>query len=230
MHFPSFVFQPFSSKSSQSSMAELTPSQEGKLAGVSNQDSQSTLRQRKTLLHNPTESISSVGDEKSADTEDKSQDQVTWGKTSTGAVFRVPNTHSFVHTLLTTTHRSSLTRLTLFSLVAQPLLFYLLRNHCTLRSAFFLLYFAFWRGCYDWGFAWVLRKQSEKKWVVKLLRNWGWLDINSEQGGEQGRAWAKWWKRELEMKMDDGYKWENVPQEFNAWLMFRQLVDVVLLK
>ncbi|OWT38448.1 phosphatidylethanolamine N-methyltransferase [Cryptococcus neoformans Bt1] len=229
MHFPSFVFQPFSSKSSQSSMAELTPSQEGKLAGVSNQDSQSTLRQRKTLPHNPTESISSVGDEKSADTEDKSQDQVTWGKTSTGAVFRVPNTHSFVHTLLTTTHRSSLTRLTLFSLVAQPLLFYLLRNHCTLRSAFFLLYFAFWRGCYDWGFAWVLRKQSEKKWVVKLLRNWGWLDINSEQGGEQGRAWAKWWKRELEMKMDDGYKWENVPQEFNAWLMFRQLVDVVLL-
>ncbi|KIR68290.1 phosphatidylethanolamine N-methyltransferase [Cryptococcus bacillisporus CA1873] len=210
-------------------MAELAPSQEGKLADASNQDSQSTLRLRKTLPHNNTESISSVGDEKSADTEDKSQDQVTWGKTSTGAVFRVPNTHSFVHTLLTTTHRSSLTRLTLFSLVAQPVLFYLLRNHRLLRSVFFLLYFAFWRGCYDWGFAWVLRKQSEKKWVVKLLRNWGWLNVNSEQGGEQGRAWAKWWKRELEMKMDDGYKWENVPQEFNAWLMFRQLVDVVLL-
>ncbi|ADV23251.1 Phosphatidylethanolamine N-methyltransferase, putative [Cryptococcus gattii WM276] len=210
-------------------MAELAPSQEGKLADSSNQDSQSTLRLRKTLPHNNTESISSVGDEKSADTEDKSQDQVTWGKTSTGAVFRVPNTHSFVHTLLTTTHRSSLTRLTLFSLVAQPVLFYLLRNHRLLRSVFFLLYFAFWRGCYDWGFAWVLRKQSEKKWVVKLLRNWGWLDVNSEQGGEQGRAWAKWWKRELEMKMDDGYKWESVPQEFNAWLMFRQLVDVVLL-
>ncbi|KIR51912.1 phosphatidylethanolamine N-methyltransferase [Cryptococcus gattii Ru294] len=210
-------------------MAELAPSQEGKLADASNQDSQSTLRLRKTLPHNNTESISSVGDEKSADTEDKSQDQVTWGKTSTGAVFRVPNTHSFVHTLLTTTHRSSLTRLTLFSLVAQPVLFYLLRNHRLLRSVFFLLYFAFWRGCYDWGFAWVLRKQSEKKWVVKLLRNWGWLDVNSEQGGEQGRAWAKWWKRELEMKMDDGYKWESVPQEFNAWLMFRQLVDVVLL-
>nr|KIR88564.1 phosphatidylethanolamine N-methyltransferase [Cryptococcus tetragattii IND107] len=210
-------------------MAELAPSQEGKLADSSNQDSQSTLRLRKTLPHNNTESISSVGDEKSADTEDKSQDQVTWGKTSTGAVFRVPNTHSFVHTLLTTTHRSSLTRLTLFSLVAQPVLFHLLRNHRLLRSVFFLLYFAFWRGCYDWGFAWVLRKQSEKKWVVKLLRNWGWLDVNSEQGGEQGRAWAKWWKRELEMKMDDGYKWESAPQEFNAWLMFRQLVDVVLL-
>ncbi|WVQ75687.1 hypothetical protein IAR50_005316 [Cryptococcus sp. DSM 104548] len=160
---------------------------------------------------------------------DKPSDQVTWGKTASGNVFRVPETHSFLHTLLTTTHCSSLTRLTLFSLLAQPLLFYLLRNHHTTRSLFFLLYFAFWRGCYDWGFAWVLRKQSEKKWVVKLLRNWGWLDVDSEQGGQEGRAWARWWKRELEMKMNEGYAWGAVPQEFNAWLMFRQLVDVVLL-
>lgn len=145
-------------------------------------------------------------------------------------VFKVPATHSFVHTIATTLHRSSLTRLTFASLVAQPVLFFLLWHHPIIRSVFFLLYFAFWRGCYDWGFAWVLRKQSEKKWVVKSLHKRGWLDIESTSGGEQGRQWAKWWKRELEMKMDDGYKWEDVPAEFNAWLMFRQLVDVVLLK
>ncbi|WVQ83696.1 hypothetical protein IAT38_005840 [Cryptococcus sp. DSM 104549] len=195
-------------------------------------DSQATLRQRK-LPNNP-ESISSVGDERSADSllagdGKEPKEEITWGKTANGVVFRVPQTHSFLHTLLTTTHRSSLTRLTLFSLIAQPFIFYLLRNHHTLRSVFFLLYFAFWRGCYDWGFAWVLRKQSEKKWIVRLLKGRGWLDVNSEQGGEEGRAWAKWWKRELEMKMDEGYKWEDVPPEFNAWLMFRQLVDVVLL-
>lgn len=32
------------------------------------------------------------------------------------------------------------------------------------------------------------------------------------------------------MKMGEGYKWEDVPAEFNSWLMFRQLVDIVLLK
>jgi phosphatidylethanolamine N-methyltransferase len=132
--------------------------------------------------------------------------------------------------MLTTFTRSSLTRLTVFSLICQPLLFYLLSSHPTLRSTFFLLYFAFWRGAYDWGFAWVLRKQSEKKWVVRSLKRWGWLDINSESGGQEGREWAKWWKRELEMKVGEGYKWEDVPAEFNSWLMFRQLVDVVLLK
>lgn len=81
------------------------------------------------------------------------------------------------------------------------------------------------------GFAWVLRQQSERKWVVKSLKKRGWLDTESTTaGGEEGRQWAKWWKRELEMKMGEGYKWEDVPAEFNAWLMFRQLVDVVLLK
>jgi phosphatidylethanolamine N-methyltransferase len=145
-------------------------------------------------------------------------------------VFKVPATHSFVHTIATTLHRSSLTRLTFASLIAQPIIFYLLANHRTIRSVFFLLYFTFWRGCYDWGFAWVLRQQSERKWVVKSLKKRGWLDTESTNGGEQGRQRAKWWKRELEMKMDEGYKWEAVPPEFNAWLMFRQVVDVVLLK
>jgi phosphatidylethanolamine N-methyltransferase len=132
--------------------------------------------------------------------------------------------------MLTTLTRSSLTRLTLFSLLIQPLIFYLLRSRPMLRSAFFLFYFAFWRGAYDWGFAWVLRRQSEKKWIVKQLKARGWLETDSTAGGEEGRLWAKWWKRELEMKMGEGYKWEQVPAEFNAWLMFRQLVDIVLLK
>ncbi|WVR09665.1 hypothetical protein IAU60_006740 [Kwoniella sp. DSM 27419] len=193
---------------------------------------QASIRQRKAKSQLQAESPAQAGsDIKAAGTsnDETEREEINWGKTASGEIFRVPQTHSFLHTMLTTTHRSSLTRVTLFSLLAQPVLFYLLRNHQTVRSIFFLLYFAFWRGAYDWGFAWVLRKQSEKKWVVRSLRNRGWLDVNSDVGGEEGHAWAKWWKRELEMKMDDSYKWENVPGEFNAWLMFRQLVDVVLL-
>jgi phosphatidylethanolamine N-methyltransferase len=141
----------------------------------------------------------------------------------------VPQTHSFVHTLLHTFTRSSLTRWTTFSLVAQPILFFLLAGYPTLRSAFFLIYFAFWRAAYDFGFAWILRQQSERKYVVRTLREWGWLDVDSTTGGEEGRSWARWWKRELEMKMGEGYTWESVPAEYNSWLIFRQLVDIVLL-
>lgn len=144
-------------------------------------------------------------------------------------MFRVPQTHSFVHTMTKTFTRSSLTRWTVFSLVAQPVLFFLLAGYPTLRSAFFLIYFAFWRGAYDFGFAWLLRQQSENRYIIRTLRQWGWLDEKSESGGGEGRAWARWWKRELEMKMGAGYKWDSVPQEFNSWLIFRQLVDIVLL-
>lgn len=146
------------------------------------------------------------------------------------AVFRVPPTHSFVHTLLHTFTRSSLTRWTTFSLVAQPIVFFLLAGYPSIRSALFLVYFAFWRSAYDFGFAWILRQQSERKYVVRTLREWGWLDVKSESGGDEGREWAKWWKRELEMKMGEGYTWESVPAEYNSWLIFRQLVDIVLLK
>lgn len=79
----------------------------------------------------------------------------------------------------------------------------------------------------------MLRKQSEKRWIVRTLKQWGWLDVAGDNNGEsegEGKEWARWWKRELEMKMSKGYEWEKVPPEFNAWLMFRQLVDVVLLK
>lgn len=96
----------------------------------------------------------------------------------------------------------------------------------------------FWRGAYDFGFAWILRQQSERRYVVRLLREWGWLQGSGSAlglrekaaGGEKAKEWSVWWKRELEMKMGQGYKWEESPAEFNSWLMFRQLVDIVLLK
>jgi phosphatidylethanolamine N-methyltransferase len=183
-----------------------------------------TMRQRKRPDVDYT-----ADDESGEDDQGKDKAEVTWGKTPSGVVFRVPQTHSWVTTMLNTFHRSSLTRWTAFSLLSQPLLFFLLRNWPTTRSVLFLIYFAFWRSAYDFGFAWLLRKQSEEKYIIRTLRRWGWLDVNSESGGEEGREWAKWWKNELEMKMGDGYSWEALPDEYNSWLIFRQLVDIVLL-
>jgi phosphatidylethanolamine N-methyltransferase len=130
---------------------------------------------------------------------------------------------------------SHLTRVTLATLILQAIIYYLLSSMPTVRSAFFMLYFAFWRGAYDFGFGWMLRKQSEKKWIVRTLRRWGWLELGATATESVGQyhtqpGWAAWWKRELGAKMGPAYSWEEVPQEFNAWLMFRQLVDIVLLK
>lgn len=131
-----------------------------------------------------------------------------------------------MHTLSHTLFSSTLTLLTIASLLAQPVAYFYLPG--AWRGPLFLAYFAFWRGAYDVGLGWVLRRQSERRWIVRLLRSWGWLDT---RGQGEGAKWARWWKRELEAKLgSEGYRWEDTPEEFNAWLMFRQLVDVILLK
>ncbi|KAJ9094313.1 hypothetical protein QFC19_007998 [Naganishia cerealis] len=155
--------------------------------------------------------------------------QQVYGKTPDGTVFTVPPTHSFVHTLSHTIFTSHLTILTLLTFAFQFGAFIYLPPWA--RSPFFFLYFAFWRAAYDAGLGWVLRKQSEKKWIVKQLRKWGWLERAKEGvNGDIKNPWASWWKKELETKMGhEGYRWDQVPEEFNAWLMFRQVVDIILL-
>lgn len=92
-----------------------------------------------------------------------------------------------------------------------------------------MAYFSFWRGSYDWGLGWVLRRQSEKTYIVKKLKSWGWLEKPGK--GKTTSKWPGWWKKELEAKLGaEGYRWDGVPDEFNAWLVFRQLVDIILLK
>lgn len=151
---------------------------------------------------------------------------------SSQIVFKVPPTHSFIHTLSHTIFTSHLTILTLLSFAFQIYAFIYLPKWA--RSPFFFIYFAGWRAAYDAGLGWVLRRQSERRWIVRQLRKRGWLERAQREGegeGEIGNAWAKWWKRELEAKMGhEGYRWDAVPEEFNAWLMFRQVVDVILLK
>jgi phosphatidylethanolamine N-methyltransferase len=106
---------------------------------------------------------------------------------------------------------------------------------------FFLCYFAFWRAAYDAGLGWVLTQQSKKKWVVREVRRLGWLD-------EKRRPAVKNWIRaQLVGKMGKDYSFDvcslqlyclivtkpahqDLPLEYNTWLLFRQVVDVILLK
>jgi phosphatidylethanolamine N-methyltransferase len=105
---------------------------------------------------------------------------------------------------------------------------------------FFLLYFAFWRGAYDAGLGWILTKQSKKKWIVREVQKLGWLDP------ERRPAVRNWIKAQLVGKMGKDYSFDvglllpifendahcakDLPLEYNSWLLFRQAVDVILLK
>jgi phosphatidylethanolamine N-methyltransferase len=90
-------------------------------------------------------------------------------------------------------------------------------------QAFFLAYFTFWRLAYNLGLGIVLTKQSKKRWIVRYVQQQGWLDSTRRP---KVRDWIK---RQLSGKMGKDYGFDGLPVEYNAWLLFRQVVDIILL-
>ncbi|KAG9308709.1 phospholipid methyltransferase-domain-containing protein [Chiua virens] len=149
------------------------------------------------------------------------REEVVWGKTPSGQVFRVPTTHDVLTLFHPAYPKSHLDALSLSLLCLQLVLFYVLPR--PIAKVFFLIYFAFWRAAYDAGLGWVLTKQSKKKWIVREVQRLGWLDP------ERKPAMRRWIRNQLAGKMGKDYSFDELPLEYNTWLLFRQLVDVILL-
>ncbi|KZO97479.1 phosphatidylethanolamine N-methyltransferase [Calocera viscosa TUFC12733] len=153
---------------------------------------------------------------------DKPKEEIIWGKTPDGTVFRVPTTHDVLTSLFDPRQpKSHLDALTLFTLSAQIVLFIALPRNVS--QILFVLYFAFWRTAYDAGLGWVLTQQSKKRWVVREVKNRGWMD---KKRRPQVAAWIQ---KQLEGKMGKDYDFDTLPIEYNTWLIFRQFVDIILL-
>lgn len=156
-------------------------------------------------------------------------------------MFRVPTTYDVLTALFHPAYpKSHIDLLNLFLLGSQIVLFFALP--LSVSRPFFLLYFAFWRAAYDAGLGWVLTKQSKQKWIVKEVQRRGWLD---EKRRPEVRDWIR---KQLAGKMGKDYSFDvspaklwytsfcklspfqELPLEYNAWLLFRQAVDIILLK
>ncbi|KAF9512838.1 hypothetical protein BS47DRAFT_1376879 [Hydnum rufescens UP504] len=149
-------------------------------------------------------------------------DEVVWGKTPSGTVFRVPTTYDVLTSLFRPGHaKSHLDFINLSILALQLCLFFALPRKTA--RVFFLCFFAFWRTAYDAGLGWVLTKQSKKRWIVREVRRRGWLDEN-----KRPRVY-RWIRSQLQDKMGKDYSFDDLPLEYNAWLLFRQAVDIILI-
>ncbi|GAA5917984.1 hypothetical protein JCM6882_004881 [Rhodosporidiobolus microsporus] len=154
--------------------------------------------------------------------EDEKQSEGPYGKTPDGTLFKIPQTHNMISSLFDPRFpKSNIDILTLFLLGTQIILFVVLPR--PVARWFFGLYFAFWRLAYDAGLGYVLRRQSESRWIVKNVAWHGWFDSARQP------TTAGWVRSELKKKMGNDYDFEAVPLEFNVWIMFRHMVDVILL-
>lgn len=90
--------------------------------------------------------------------------------------------------------------LTLTLLGLQVVLFFALP--LTVSRYFFLVYFALWRLAYNCGLGYVLRKQSETKWIVRTVVKQGWMDAKRRPKVQQ------WIKGEMQAKMGKDYEFD----------------------
>ncbi|KAI1293973.1 phosphatidylethanolamine N-methyltransferase, partial [Mortierella claussenii] len=139
-----------------------------------------------------------------------------------GIFFRVPVTKDMVSELFDMSKRKSLFDvLTLVVMGVQILLFLTLPS--TIKRWLFLILFVFWRAGYNAGLGYLLKLQSERRGLVAWAKEKGIFDK------QRGSAWYDWLKEELSCKMGRDYQFETVPIEYNTWLLYRQLVDLILM-
>lgn len=88
------------------------------------------------------------------------------------------------------------------------------------------LTFLVWRAAYNVGIGYLLKVQSNHRRLVAWAKRYQ-LFVPESQSP---RPWLhRLLKRELETKIREDYRFEDAPIEYNTWLVFRKLVDLILM-
>ncbi|KAL5594720.1 hypothetical protein BROUX41_001635 [Berkeleyomyces rouxiae] len=154
--------------------------------------------------------------------------QKVYGRTPDGTVFTVPTTHDMVSQLLDPRQPKNLSDLIVLGILALHILAaaFLPRS---LKRPVFALTFIFWRASYNIGIGILLTIQSRYRRLVTFARRWKLFEKPGE-GNNQPHPWLyNLLKRELEAKIPEDYEFEKAPIEYNTWLVFRRVVDLILM-
>ncbi|EEP75538.1 conserved hypothetical protein [Uncinocarpus reesii 1704] len=154
-------------------------------------------------------------------------EKTTFGRTPDGTVFTVPHTRDMVSQLLSPSEPKNLSDILVLSILALHLL--LLRALPTsFRIPVFAFIFLSWRAAYNIGIGWLLHMQSNHRTLVLWARKLQ-LFVDPSTGENRHPLLYRFIKRELETKIPENYSFENAPIEYNTWLVFRRVVDLILM-
>ncbi|KAK4103547.1 phosphatidylethanolamine N-methyltransferase [Parathielavia hyrcaniae] len=151
----------------------------------------------------------------------------TYGRTPDGTVFVVPETHDMVSQLLDPREPKNLSDALVLAILALHIwAAYALPS--SLKRPIFALIFLFWRASYNVGIGYLLTVQSKYKLMVTWARRLRLFEDPST--GKNPRPWLhQLLQTELEAKIPEDYKMAQAPLEYNTWLVFRRIVDLILM-
>ncbi|KAK1755993.1 phospholipid methyltransferase-domain-containing protein [Echria macrotheca] len=151
----------------------------------------------------------------------------TYGRTPGGTVFVVPTTHDMVSQLLDPREPKNISDAIVLAILALHIVaaYYLPPG---LKRPVFAAIFLFWRASYNVGIGYLLTVQSNYKLLVTWAKRWKLFEDPST--GRNPRPWLyQLLKDELETKIPQDYKFDSAPIEYNTWLVFRRVVDLILM-
>jgi phosphatidylethanolamine N-methyltransferase len=96
------------------------------------------------------------------------------------------------------------------------------------RTPVLLALFLFWRTSYDLGLGYLLQAQSKYGQLVHWAKKYGVFDASKSPTIYTYIRSDIESKIQKEVKNGD-YKFDEVPIEYNTWLVFRRLVDLILM-
>jgi phosphatidylethanolamine N-methyltransferase len=155
------------------------------------------------------------------------KEKKTYGRTPDGTVFTVPETHDMVSQLLSPSQPKNLSDCIILGVLGLLILL-LIVLPSRVRVPFFGLTFLFWRACYNVGIGYLLQIQSDDKMLVVWAKKSGLFENPATGKNPHPKLYALL-KREMETKIPHDYKFEEAPIEYNTWLTFRRVVDLILM-
>ncbi len=139
------------------------------------------------------------------------------GITANGSKFTIPKTQDMISSVF----RSN--GLNVFDLVTLSFLFFQVFGFLYFsQNWYFIAVFIFWRLAYNVGLGYILKMQSDHKWLFLLAKRYSLFD------SVKALPLQKFIQSQLIKKMGSDYDYKTAPLELNVWLLFRALVDVVL--
>lgn len=146
------------------------------------------------------------------------------GITFTGELFVVPETHDMVKTLFDPTVRKSMFEMVIVVLLAANACVFWLVPGAASRINVFVGFYVFWRLSYNFGIGYLLNQQLKLFRLVLWARKWRLFEAPALLVA------ARVIQTEVQTQMGQGYNVQKYPDDFNTWLVFRKVVDLILMQ
>ncbi|KAA8648246.1 hypothetical protein EYZ11_006730 [Aspergillus tanneri] len=155
------------------------------------------------------------------------RDSKTYGRTPDGTVFTVPQTHDMVSQLLSPSEPKNLSDMIVLAILGVHIILLRWLPEAA-RVPIFAMIYLFWRAAYNAGIGWLLHNQSNHNTLVRWAEKTK-IFVDPTTGQNPHPGLYSLIKRELETKIPRDYSFEKAPIEYNTWLVFRRLVDLILM-